>query len=145
MITADKIEHEVDINASVARVWELVSDTGWWVGDGDRSGQTRSREGDFEVIEDPKYGRFPIRVEQQEPSEYASYRWASSFRGETPGDGNSTLVEFRLAEHDGGTRVRVTESGFSTLALSDEQRAKALEENKGGWKMQMDVLKANAE
>lgn len=145
MITADKIEHEVDINASVARVWELVSETGWWVGDGDRSGQSRSREGDFEVIEDPKYGRFPVRLETAEPQHYISYRWASAFPGATPGDGNSTLVEFRLAERDGGTRVRVIESGFAALDLSDDERAKRAEENRGGWKMQMDVLKANAE
>ncbi|WP_194832799.1 SRPBCC domain-containing protein [Nocardia sp. XZ_19_369] len=145
MITADKIEHEVDINASVARVWELVTDPGWWVGDGDRSGQSRRREGDFEVIEDPKYGRFPVRVETVQPQDYVSYRWASAFPGAMPGDGNSTLVEFRLAERDGGTRVRVIESGFAALPLPDDERAKRAEENKGGWKMQLDVLKANAE
>lgn len=146
MTAPDKIEHEVDINASVARVWELVTDPGWWVGDGDRSGQSRSRDGDFEVIEDPKYGRFPVRVETAEPPNYISYRWASAFPGATPGDGNSTLVEFRLSERDGGgTRLRVTESGFATLDLPDEDRAKRFDDNVGGWKMQLDVLKASAE
>ncbi|MEV6561676.1 SRPBCC family protein [Nocardia sp. NPDC051756] len=145
MSAPDKIEHEVDIDASVARVWELVTDPGWWVGDGDRSGQSRSRDGDFEVIEDPKYGKFPVRVETMEPPNYISYRWASSFPGATPGDGNSTLVEFRLTERDGGTRLRVTESGFATLDLPEDDRAKRYEDNVGGWKMQLDVLKANAE
>ncbi|MGX1777048.1 SRPBCC domain-containing protein [Nocardia brasiliensis] len=145
MITTDKIEHEVDINAPVARVWELVTEPGWWVGDGDRSGQSRSRDGDFEVIEDPKYGRFPVRVETVEPQDYASYRWASAFPGATPGAGTATLVEFRLAEHGGGTRVRVIESGFAALDLPEEERAKRVDDNRGGWKMQLDVLKANAE
>ncbi|WP_225732140.1 MULTISPECIES: SRPBCC domain-containing protein [unclassified Nocardia] len=145
MSAADKIEHEVDIDASVARVWELVTDPGWWVGDGDRSGQNRWREGDFEIIEDPKYGRFPVRVEAMEPPHYISYRWASSFPGALPGEGNSTLVEFRLAERDGGTRLRVTESGFAALNMSDEDRTKAFDGNVDGWKMQLGVLKASAE
>ncbi|RJO72516.1 serine/threonine-protein kinase BRI1-like 1 [Nocardia panacis] len=145
MSTTDKIEHEVDIDASVAKVWELVTDPGWWVGDGDRSGQSRHREGEFEVIDDPKYGRFPVRVETMEPPHYISYRWASTAPGSMPAAGNSTKVEFWLAEREGGTRLRVIESGFAELAMSETERTAAAEDNAGGWKMQLDVLKAAAQ
>jgi hypothetical protein len=41
------------------------------------------------------------------------------------------LVEFRLAPSDGGTRLFITESGFSKLP--DARRLEALRSNSGGW------------
>ncbi|MGI9002113.1 MAG: hypothetical protein ACR2GH_10630 [Pseudonocardia sp.] len=35
---ADRIEREILINTPLDRVWDLVSEPGWWIGDGDRSG-----------------------------------------------------------------------------------------------------------
>ena len=129
----DDIEREIAINAPVERVWELVSQGGWWIGDGDRGAQARSREGDdIDVVEDPRYGTFRIRTEKAEPHSYLSYRWLD--------DGNeraTTLVEFWLSEADGVTTLRVVESGFS----SAEHR----EGNIKGWGMQLAVAKAECE
>ncbi|HTI27865.1 MAG TPA: SRPBCC domain-containing protein [Kutzneria sp.] len=129
----DDIEREIAINAPVERVWELVSQGGWWIGDGDRGAQTRSREGDdIDVVEDPRYGTFRIRTEKAEPHSYLSYRWLD--------DGNeraTTLVEFWLSEADGVTTLRVVESGF----VSAEHR----EGNIKGWGMQLAVAKAECE
>jgi uncharacterized protein YndB with AHSA1/START domain len=129
----DDIEREIAINAPVERVWELVSQGGWWIGDGERGAQTRSREGDdIDVVEDPRYGTFRIRTEKAEPHSYLSYRWLD--------DGNeraTTLVEFWLSEADGVTTLRVVESGF----VSAEHR----EGNIKGWGMQLAVAKAECE
>ena len=129
----DDIEREIAINAPVERVWELVSQGGWWIGDGDRGAQTRSREGDdIDVVEDPRYGTFRIRTEKAEPHSYLSYRWLD--------DGNeraTTLVEFWLSEADGVTTLRVVESGFVS--------AEHWEGNIKGWGMQLAVAKAECE
>ena len=129
----DGIEREITINAPVERVWELVSQGGWWIGDGDRGRQTRSREGDdIDVVVDPTYGTFRIRTEKAEPHSYLSYRWLDD-----SDERATTLVEFWLSEVDGATTLRVVESGFT----SAEHR----EGNIKGWGMQLSVAKAECE
>ncbi|GAB3508866.1 SRPBCC domain-containing protein [Amycolatopsis cihanbeyliensis] len=146
MGTPDRIEREILIDAPVERVWSLVTEPGWWISDaGDRAGRRRWREGDLEVVEDPRYGRFPVRLERTEPRQYVAYRWSSAFPGENPGEGNSTLIEFWLSERDGGTVLRVAESGFAALETTDEVRERAFGDNTGGWAEQLDVLKGLAE
>lgn len=129
----DDIAREITVNAPAAKVWALVSQAGWWIGDGDRSQQTRTREGDdIDVVTDPRYGSFRIRTEKAEPYSYLAYRWLD--------DGNeraTTLVEFWLTEADGVTTLKVVESGF----VSAEHR----EGNIEGWRMQLDFAKARCE
>lgn len=129
----DDIAREITVNAPAAKVWALVSQAGWWIGDGDRSQQTRTREADgADVVTDARYGSFRIRTEKAEPHSYLAYRWLD--------DGNeraTTLVEFWLTESDGVTTLKVVESGF----VSAEHR----EGNIKGWRMQLDVAKAECE
>ncbi len=144
----DTIERQITINAPVERVWPLVAEPGWWIGDGDLSAQRRSREGEFQVVEDPKYGKFLVRVLGSEEFRYASYRWAVSAQepGAVPDDANSTTVEFWLSELTGGaTLVRVVESGFAALGAPDADRQRLHERNVDGWRQQLDILKARAE
>ncbi|RZS34409.1 uncharacterized protein YndB with AHSA1/START domain [Herbihabitans rhizosphaerae] len=140
----DKIEREVLIEAPVARVWDLVTVPGWWINDGDPSVITRQRDGDFDVVEHPKYGKYPVRLEKSEPPRYAAFRWASEFAGKEPVEGNSTLIEFTLTERDGGTVLRVVESGFASLGVAEDARAKAIEGNTDGWAQQLKVIAALA-
>ncbi|MDN3351509.1 SRPBCC domain-containing protein [Actinomadura sp. DC4] len=144
MGTPDRIEREISIDAPLDRVWGLVSEPGWWVGEGEDSGRQRRREGGLDVI-DSRWGSFPVRVETVEPQTYVAYRWSSTAPGEVPSETNSTLVEFWLSERDGGTVVRVAESGFAALALTDEERESAFEGNTGGWAGQCDLLRTRAE
>jgi uncharacterized protein YndB with AHSA1/START domain len=141
MTVQDRIEREILIDAPVERVWSLVAEPGWWIGDGDRSAQRRRREGDLDIIEDPRYGVFPIRTEKVEPRDYVAFRWLPV---EGPSEESSTLVEFTLREQDGGTLVRVVESGFAALSVSDEERRKRVEGNTKGWEAQLGILRAAA-
>ena len=129
----DDIEREITVNAPLATVWALVSEAGWWIGDGDRSRQTRGRESDdIDVVTDPKYGSFRIRTEKSEPHSYVAYRWLDD------GDERATtLVEFWLSEADGVTTLKVVESGFVSAGHRDG--------NIKGWAMQLDVAKAECE
>lgn len=144
MTVPDKIEREIHINAGIGRVWDLVSRPGWWVGEGVDDGATFADEGEYHVVDHPKHGRVPIKVETVRPQNYVAFRWASAFIGADPTDGKATLVEFWLSERDGGTQVRVVESGFASLAISDDLRQAQLDGNTEGWRFELDLLDKRA-
>jgi uncharacterized protein YndB with AHSA1/START domain len=143
-LTANAIEREIFIHADIDHVWSLVSKTGFWIGDELRF-DASAREGELAVIDTAEYGRFPVRVDRLEPPRYAAYRWASGFPGADPTEANSTLVEFTLIEQDGGVLLRLRESGFATLAGTQDFRAARRDDNVAGWKAQLDRLRRVAE
>lgn len=144
-MSEDRIERETLIAASLERVWSLVAEPGFWVGDRASVSGTVAREGETMVERNAEYGDFPVRVEKVEPPTYLAYRWASAFPGQELREDNSTLVEFTLSQEGDKTRLRVVESGFAALAGSDELRSKALKDNTGGWPQELDALKTRAE
>ncbi|MGW5397510.1 SRPBCC domain-containing protein [Streptomyces sp. NPDC003952] len=141
----DRIERDTLIEASLERVWSLVAEPGFWVGDEGSMTGTVAREGETVVAKNSEYGEFPVRVEKVEPPTYLAYRWASAFPGQELREDNSTLVEFTLSREGGKTRLRVVESGFAALAGSEELRDKALKDNTGGWPQVLDAFKKRAE
>jgi uncharacterized protein YndB with AHSA1/START domain len=144
----DQIERETLINAPVERVWELITEAehlGRWFGDA--GAEIDLRPGGAIVLRWAEYGTNRGRVVAVEPHTRFSYRWAP-FKdpgGEEPDDGNSTLVEFTLQPEGDATRLRVVESGFASLATSDEQRAKNLNGNTDGWAQEIGELREYAE
>ncbi|MFP3989675.1 SRPBCC domain-containing protein [Streptomyces sp. E11-3] len=144
-MSEDRIERETLIEAPLDRVWSLVAEPGFWVGDPESLPGTVAREGESMVARNAEYGDFPVRVEKVQPPTYLAYRWASAFPGQELRDDNSTLVEFTLTPEGDTTRLRVVESGFAALAGSEELRGKAVEDNSGGWPQVLDALKKRAE
>ncbi|MFA1822620.1 SRPBCC domain-containing protein [Virgibacillus oceani] len=138
----DRIERQVFIAASLQIVWDMVSQPAWWVGD--KPGPDSVRIDGTRIEAETRYGTFPVLIEKSDPPNYLVCRWASSFPGEEPREGNSTLVEFTLTAKDGGTQLRVVESGFSGLEVSAEEQGKFFEENRKGWKQQLAVLRQRA-
>ena len=144
----DQIERETVINAPVERVWQLITEAehlGRWFGDA--GAEIDLRPGGAMALHWADSGTNRGRVVAVEPPTRFSYRWAP-FKdpgGEEPVEGNSTLVEFTLQPEGDGTRLRVVESGFASLAASDEQRAKNLGSNTEGWKAETDELRQYAE
>ena len=144
-MSEDRIERETLIAAPLERVWSLVAEPGFWVGDEGSVSGTVAVEGDSVVAKNAQYGDFPVRVEKVEPPTYLAYRWASAFPGEELREDNSTLVEFTLTSEGDRTRLRVVESGFAALAASEDRRSQALKDNTGGWPQVLDALKKRAE
>ncbi|MGH3315751.1 MAG: SRPBCC family protein [Nocardioidaceae bacterium] len=140
----DRIEREILIDAPVERVWQLVSEPGWWIGDGDPSRRTVEHDGDVVIVDFPPYGRFPVLLESSDAPRYIAYRSADDGT-RVPAEDNSTLVEFFLSEQPGGTLLRVVESGFEVLYPSTERRATAVEGNVEGWRIQLGLAKQDAE
>jgi uncharacterized protein YndB with AHSA1/START domain len=147
-VVPDQIERETVINAPVERVWTLITEAehiGRWFGDA--GAEIDLRPGGAMAVRWAESGTNRGRVVAVEPHTRFSYRWAPFVNpgGAEPVEGNSTLVEFTLAPEGDGTRLRVVESGFASLAASEEQRAENHAGNTDGWRRELDELREYAE
>jgi uncharacterized protein YndB with AHSA1/START domain len=145
----DAIERETTIAAPPARVWELITSPehlGTWFGDA--GADVDLRPGGELALRWEKYGTVHGRVEAVEPLRRFAFRWSVIGRGDDAGfrDETATLVEFTLAEAEGGgTTLRVVESGFASLATNDEERRQRHAENTRGWADELEQLRGYAE
>ena len=140
----DSIERSITIAAPIERVWDLVTEPGWWVPtdipvDADRT------PGHIVVRESEKWGAFPVEVVELRPMSYAAFRWSSTFPGEDLQPGHTTLIEFTVTPINEGVRVSVIESGFARLDTTDERKVQSIESNSGGWDEEMSSLRNRAE
>jgi uncharacterized protein YndB with AHSA1/START domain len=137
----NKIEKQIELNASVSRVWRALTDHrefGEWF--------RVALDGPFVVgqsarghITWPGYEHvvWQAVVQKMEPEKLFSFTWhpysvdpAIDYSAEPP-----TLVEFRLEPTATGTRLTLTESGFQNVPA--HRRAEAFRMNDGGWTQQM--------
>ncbi|MFI1095598.1 SRPBCC domain-containing protein [Streptomyces sp. NPDC020917] len=140
----DRIVQDITINAGLERVWDLVTEPGWWVPT-DHEVPVDRTPGHQAVRESAKYGRFPVEVVKLDPRTYAAFRWASQFPGEELAPGRTTLVEFSVEELAEGVRVTVTESGFASLDAPEDVRKQGFSANTEGWQMELGALRTRAE
>ena len=136
-----RIEKQIELKAPTARVWRALTDHeefGAWFG--------VQLERPFVLgevsrghITYPGYEhlKWEARVTRMEPQSVFAFTWhpyavdpKTDYSQETP-----TLVEFRLEETAGGTRLHLTESGFEKIPAA--RRAEAFRMNDGGWSQQM--------
>ena len=133
----DTIEREILIRAPIERVWEIVTTPehmGQWFGDAGAS-----RKGNVITMAWEKYGEADLQIVREEPPNTFAYRWDANVK-----EAGQTLVEFTLSSEDDGNRVRVVESGFASLAATDEVRAELREGNVGGWEHELGDLERYA-
>ena len=138
------IEDEITIDAGLERVWELVTEPGWWV-PSDREVTAERSPGAVVVRESAKYGRYAVEVVELTPRTYAAFRWASLFPGGQLEPGKTTLVEFVLSEAADAVRVNVRETGFAELDADEEARQSGLASNTEGWRIELGELGQRAE
>lgn len=141
---ADRIERTILVHAPLDRVWDLVTEPGWWVPTDSPVPLDRA-PGAVTVRESQKWGRFPVQVVELQPKSYAAFRWASQAPGHDLTGDNTTLVEFTVVPEPEGIRVTVVESGFDAIAMDDAARAEAVRGNESGWTEEMDSLRGRAE
>jgi uncharacterized protein YndB with AHSA1/START domain len=140
----NRIEREIVIAAPRERVWAVLTQAehvARWFGD---HAEIDLRPGGKAAFGWTDYGRHEAIVERVEAPEFFSYRWARK-ADTAPGPGAATLVEFTLSEHESGTLLRVVETGFDSLNVPEEERAKASQENTEGWTSELAELKEYAE
>jgi uncharacterized protein YndB with AHSA1/START domain len=145
----NSIEKQIWLKAPVSRVWRALTDYrefGEWFRvklDGPFAPQQVSRG----HITYPGYEHliWEAVVQAMEPERLFSFTWhpyaidPKADYAQEP----STLVEFRLEETEGGTLLRVTESGFDKIP--SWRRSEAFRMNDGGWSQQMKNIESYVE
>jgi uncharacterized protein YndB with AHSA1/START domain len=143
----DRIEKQIVINAPRSRVWQAISDAGqfgeWFQVDMSgvefRAGQPVHAKMTYPGHEGKP---FEMVVDRIEPERLFSFRWHPY--GIDPNIDYSnepmTLIEFRLEEIEGSTKLTITESGFDRIPLA--RRAEAFRMNSEGWGMQLHNIEA---
>lgn len=126
------LEKVLELAASQERVWSAITDPAelsqWF---GDETKLDLRPGGDGAMIWD-SHGSFAVRVETVEPPRRLVWSWVHE-AGVAFEDAPSTRVEWTLtAREDGGTTLRLRESGFRT-DLHHEQ-------NTGGWDEELGQL-----
>jgi len=136
-MNTDRIEKTVVIRATRSRVWQAFTGldefTDWFgvaldgaFAPGARLTGRRTTPGNEHVTVE-------LAVEQVEPERLLTFRW-HPFANDPEVDYSqepTTLVEFRLADVAGGTRLTVTESGFDRIPLDRRETAFWMHEQ--GW------------
>jgi uncharacterized protein YndB with AHSA1/START domain len=139
--TTDRIEKEIRLPAPPSRVWRALTDPGEfgrWFGvalSGDAVPGATLR-GPI-TIKGYEHVMFEAIVETVEPERRYAFRW-HPYAVEPGVDYSNeprTLVVFTLQPVDGGTLLKVVESGFDAIPAS--RRAKAFEMNSNGWAFQL--------
>jgi uncharacterized protein YndB with AHSA1/START domain len=139
------IEKVIELRAPRARVWRALTDHrefGEWF--------RVKLEGPFVAGELSRgwitypgceHIRWEARVQKMEPERLFSFTWPHAryldkerYSADYTG-APTTLVEFRLEEIAGGTRLTVTESGFEKIPA--DHRADAFRMNSAGWATQV--------
>jgi uncharacterized protein YndB with AHSA1/START domain len=140
----DTIERSITIAAPLERVWELVTEPGWWV-PVDVEVEADRTPGQVVVRESEKWGRFQVEIVDLQPMTYAAFRWASTVAGGNLEPGHTTLVEFTVAPTESGITVAVLESGFAGLDETDQVKTDTIESHSGGWTDQLSSLCTRAQ
>ncbi len=141
----EQIEHEIFVDAPVARVWAIITEARhikeWFAFDG---AEIDLRPGGALVMTWKEHGAYHARIEDVDPPYRFSYRWARLPEQE-PRAGDSTLVTFTMTPEGKGTRLHVVESGFRELDLPEAEQAQWVADNTQGWSGGFDALTAYAQ
>jgi uncharacterized protein YndB with AHSA1/START domain len=145
-VVADSIEREVRVEAPIETVWAIVTEPehiGAWLGD---SAEVDLRPGGELTIKFGDFGSAVGTVEKVERPSLFAFRWITPEPDLDPDrrEGWFTQVEFRLTAAGDATMVRMTESGFASLAGTEEQATWLADRHTGGWGTFMDQLAAHA-
>ena len=141
----DQIERETLIAAPVERVWSVLTEaehiSAWFA---QRGAEIDLRPGGALTMHFDGWPTSRARGEEVEPPRRFVFRWtAHHAMPDEPAEGNSTRVEFTLTPDGEGTRLRVVETGFASLATTPEGARKNYDDNVGGWKQVLEQFAAH--
>ena len=144
-MSTDRIEKQVLLPASRERVWRALTDVrefGQWFGVQLESPFAPGAEVAAQITSKGyEHVRLQVWVETMDAPTHFAFRWHP--HAVQPGVDYSseptTLVTFTLEPADGGTLLRVVESGFD--AIPESRRALAFRSNSGGWASQLENIR----
>ena len=144
----DKIVKTIKLKAPIARVWKAITDHKefgqWFRVDLDQAFEVGGKS--TGQITYPGHEGIPwvAYIDRMEPEHLFAFRWYDTDDGSPSGSTRSNddqpalLVEFLLEETTDGTRLTITESGFS--AQPTPRRIEMMRDNKEGWTIQAENI-----
>ncbi|MGN8278542.1 SRPBCC family protein [Pseudomonas sp. SMV71] len=147
MHSSDRIERKILLKAPRSQVWRALANAeafGQWFGvalEGKRFVAGERTQGQITY---PGYEHliWDVAVERVEPERVFSFRW-HPYAVEPEVDYSQeteTRVQFELEDMDGGTLLKVVESGFNSIP--EARRLKAFRMDSRGWDEQMTNIEA---
>ena len=136
-MTPDIISKDILISAPAETVYRVITEpaqVSQWFADAAELDPVPGGEGRLTFEDRATNQRMVVRlrVEAAEPPHRFAFRWDYP-DGEQPHEGNSPLVEFTLTAEGTGTRLRVTESGFTALQRPEQDKAAYIDIHDKGW------------
>ncbi|WPN45819.1 MULTISPECIES: SRPBCC family protein [unclassified Pseudomonas] len=142
---SDRIERKILLKAKRSQVWRVVANAevfGQWFGVALEGKRFVAGEWTQGKVTYPGYEHvlWNVLVERVEPERLFSFRWhpyavnAQIDYSQEP----TTLVKFELEDHEDGTLLKVSESGFDHIP--DVRREKAFRMDSRGWEEQMNNI-----
>ena len=142
---SDRIERKIVLKPTRSQVWRALANAeafGQWFGVALEGKRFVAGEWTQGQVTYPGYEHvlWNVLVERVEPERVFSFRW-HPYAVESNFDYSqepTTLVKFELDDHDEGTLLKVSESGFDHVPQS--RREKAFRMDSRGWEEQMNNL-----
>jgi uncharacterized protein YndB with AHSA1/START domain len=141
-VVGHTIYRTIRVEVPRARVWSTLTEPALisqWLGE--KAEFATFAVGSAGVFEWEGFGTFPLEITEITPLEAFAFRWSGE-----PADvleaNNSTVVRFSLVDDGTATLVTVVESGFETLQGGTAHRRNRLQENREGWDVEFDDLRA---
>ena len=146
--STDRIERSILLAAPRSRVWRALANPeefGNWFGVALQGKSFATGQRVQGQITHPGYEHvvWDVLIERLEPEHTLSWRWhpAAIDPAVDYSQEPTTLVVFELTEVEGGTLLKVVESGFDNLPPS--RRLDAFRMNSGGWDQQLNNIEKN--
>jgi len=129
----DAITKEITVNAPIQTVWDVITRpehmTKWFA----ETAAYTPNLGAKGSLGWSGMADAPIEITAMDEPHTFAFNWVAPDE-ETVDTQNKTLITFLLEETgDARTRVQVTESGFSKLAIADEQKKSLMDKHTSGW------------
>lgn len=141
----DAITKEFTIAAPINTVWEVVTKpehmAKWFFG---AKAQLDLRPGGRGSLTWDGLGTAPLEIVTVDKPRRFSFLWVAPDE-ETASTHQQTLVEFTLQEDGSKTQLRLTESGFAQLQISDSDKNSLIDKHTDGWSNFGAALQQHAE
>jgi len=141
-VVGHTIHRTIRVEAPHARVWSALTEPALisqWLGE--KAEFDEFAVGAAGVFEWEGFGTFPLEITEITPLEAFAFRWSGEPADALEAD-NSTVVRFSIEADGTATLVTVVESGFETLKGGTAHRRNRLQENREGWDVEFDDLRA---
>lgn len=142
----DSIKNTLLIDASLERVWELITDPDYikqWYAYG--GAEVELHIGGEISFKWDEHGKFYGLVKELEQYKHFSFQFVPMIPNVKPTKGNSTYVEFKLNVKGTKVELNFSESGYTKIDLHDKENEAQWQMSKRAWNKALTILKDLAE